>query len=254
MMNPFGTDEMAAGYARSRPAVHPRVIERARRWPGWPGRVGRALDVGCGAGLSTCPLEPLAGTAIGIDPAEAMVRLARSTAPGSRFAVARAEALPVAAGSIDLITAAGALNYADLPRFFGEADRVLSPSGVVVVYDFSQGRSFRDSPALDAWFAEFVRLYPLPLQEAAEVNPGVLLGAGSAFQLAGHEEFEIGIPLTPAFYCDYAMTETNVAAAVRRGEPAAAIRQWCAGTVHEAFAAAEREVLFRGYIAYLTRR
>jgi predicted TPR repeat methyltransferase len=41
-------------------------------------RVPRALDVGCGTGLSTLPLTCLAHTAIGMDPARHMVAAAES--------------------------------------------------------------------------------------------------------------------------------------------------------------------------------
>jgi hypothetical protein len=41
-----------------------------------------------------------------------------------------------------------------------------------------------------------------------------------------HNHLEIGIDLTPDFYLDYIMTETNVAAAVRGGVRYAEIRSW----------------------------
>jgi hypothetical protein len=44
---------MAAGYAFSRPAVQPHIISRIREDLRLEGPVGRALDIGCGAGLST---------------------------------------------------------------------------------------------------------------------------------------------------------------------------------------------------------
>ena len=67
-----------------------------------------------------------------------------------------------------------------------------------------------------------------------------------------HRHFEIGITLTPEFYLDYVMTETNVAAAVRSGVPQSEIRSWCAETLAPVWKGAEREVLFRGYFACMT--
>ena len=62
------------------------------------------------------------------------------------FAAGVAEAIPLGDRSVDLITAAGSLNYVDLDVLLPEAARVLMPDGVLVVYDFSAGRSFRPQP------------------------------------------------------------------------------------------------------------
>jgi len=55
---------------------------------------------------------------------------------------------------VNLITAAGSLDYGDLSRHFPEAVRVLVPGGVLLVCDFSQGRSLRGSPRLDTWVSQ----------------------------------------------------------------------------------------------------
>ena len=68
MANVFDTPAMAAGYAKSRPEVHPHIIERARKHLPVPLPVAHALDVGCGAGLSTRALQTIARHALGIDP------------------------------------------------------------------------------------------------------------------------------------------------------------------------------------------
>jgi SAM-dependent methyltransferase len=250
MANLFDSSEMAAGYAKSRPAVHPLIIARAREHLRVEGRLACGLDVGCGAGLSTRALQAIAGRVVGIDPFEAMVRWGAVVAPGAGFAVARAEALPVRSGSVDVVAAAGSLNYADLDLFFPEAARVLAPGGVLVVYDFSEGRRFRGSPALDGWYAEFLRRYPKPVGSAREITPETLACA-PGFRVSASERFEVGLAIDPAFYLDYVMTETNVAEAVRGGAEPAAIRTWCGQTLAPVFGGVPREVLFRGYIAYL---
>jgi SAM-dependent methyltransferase len=113
-VNPFGTDDMAAGYATSRPPVHPRVIEQAYRQLGRTRPFERALDVGCGAGVSTKALGGFAKSCIGLEPAEAMLKWVATIAPSADFVVGAAEAIPLYDRSVDLITAAGSLNYANL--------------------------------------------------------------------------------------------------------------------------------------------
>jgi SAM-dependent methyltransferase len=249
MANPFSTDDMAAGYATSRPAVHARVIEQVYRQSGRKEPFQRALDVGCGAGVSTRALTGFVERSVGLEPAEAMLKWASTIAPSADFLVGRAEAIPLRDRAVDLITAAGSLNYASLDLFFPEAARVLMPGGMLVVYDFSPGRSFRDRAGLEEWFSSFCSRYPPPANEARTLNPDILAEVGRGFRVDSHQQFEIGIMLTPGFYLDYMMTETNVASAVRSGVPHSKIRSWCAETLAPLWNGLEREVLFRGYFA-----
>lgn len=249
MENPFGTEQMAAGYATSRPPVHRRVIERAYRSLGRPAPFRRALDVGCGAGLSTRALDGFAAHAVGLEPAEAMLQWHAAVAPHADFLVGRAEALPVAHASVDLISAAGALNYTDLRQFFPEARRVLAPGGILLVYDFSPGRSFREDARLDDWFESFRTRYPWPPNEARVLNPEILDTLDGDWHVRRADAFEIGIELMPEFYLEYMLTETNVASAVRNGTPYEEIRDWCTQTLAPVWAGRPREVLFRGYFA-----
>jgi SAM-dependent methyltransferase len=247
----FGSSSMGAGYANSRPPVHPRVIERVLAQLGSAQKFPCVLDVGCGAGLSTRPLIQAADLCIAFDPAEAMAQWGATVAPGAIFLVARAEAMPFRSGSVDLMTAAGSLNYTDLDLFFPEALRVLKTTGTLVVYDFSQGRSLRDCDDLDMWFDQFLVRYPAPPDPINHLDPERLGRIAGGMHLSAHEHFEIGLPVSPQFYVDYIMTETNISHAVARGAKEADIRAWCETSLVSVFAGQEREVLFRGYIAYL---
>jgi ubiquinone/menaquinone biosynthesis C-methylase UbiE len=71
--------------------------------------------------------------------------------------------MPFGSGTVDLLTAAGSLNYTrDLDAVWHEAARVLGAGGTLAVYDFSPGRSFDDDDALDEWFDAFTARYPYP--------------------------------------------------------------------------------------------
>ena len=250
--NPFGDEFMAAGYAASRPAVHPRVIDRLREWMDGA-VVQRAADIGCGAGLSTRPLASLASIAVGFDPAEAMVRVATRVVPHARFVTAGGEAMPFDDRSIDLLTAAGSLNYTrDLGATLAEAARVLVPGGLLAVYDFSPGRSFVDSDRLDAWFEAFTARYPFPASQARPLSPSLLAEAASGFTLRRGETFAIPLALEPGFHVEYMLTETCVQDAVRRGTPLESIRAWITETLAPVFDGRSHDVLFRGYLATLT--
>ncbi len=251
-MNPFDSASIGAGYAKSRPPIHPHILAEAtrllRRTEPWR----RALDVGCGAGLSTKALEGFARERVGLEPAESMLRWAREIAPEASFVIGAAEAMPIDRGAIDVITAAGSLNYvASLNRFFPEAERVLSPDGILLVYDFSAGSRFSDSVLLKEWTEAFTARYPIPVSEAATLNPSILAGLDSRFRLIAARELTLILTLSPSFYIDYVMTETNVAAAVRRGNSEAEIRSWCETTLAPVWLGEPHEVLFDCYFACL---
>jgi ubiquinone/menaquinone biosynthesis C-methylase UbiE len=246
MENPFDSERMAAGYARWRPAVHPFIIDRIRKRLHIEERIGRVLDVGCGAGFSTAPLESVAGLRIGMDPSQAMLRHAAAAARGAHFVAGTAEALPLRAKSVGLITAAGSLNWADPARFISEARRVLSGDGTLVIYDFGQGLGF---PELAQWDAEFKRRYPPPA--CLEIGPESLVPEPYGMRIREHETFDIPVTLTPEFYLEYALTEINVDEAVKRGVPADEIRAWCRSSLEPVFGGAARDILFSGYILYL---
>lgn len=97
-----------------------------------------AIDVGCGEGRHALELARRLGLAVaGIDPVRRHVGLARAAAgPGGPvFAVGRAEQLPVADATADLIWCRDVLvHVSDLRAVFTEFRRVLRPGGRILTY------------------------------------------------------------------------------------------------------------------------
>ena len=245
----YDSPRTAAGYAFARPAVHPSIVERIRRDLNLTAPVRRALDIGCGAGRSTEALDGVANFVVGVDPIAAMLAHHATVAPRARFAIAPAECLPFPAGAFDLITAAGAINYADLDAALPEAARVLAADGVLVVYDFSAGRRFADSPALEDWYAEFERRYPD--QPGYPIDARRLPLARARLELRRYEAFTVTLPMSAAAYSSYAMSETRVARAIAAGAHEDAIRDWCDTTLAPVFGAPAHQVVFDAYTAYV---
>jgi SAM-dependent methyltransferase len=245
----YGSARMAAGYAFSRPPVHPRIIERIREDLHLEQPVARALDVGCGAGLSTAALEPLARVTVGLEPVRAMLAHRRGVAPRAAFVVARAEQMPFAARSFDLVTAAGALNYVDMALFLPELARVLTPTGVMVIYDFSAGRRLREDGRLDQWYAEFERRYPP--KPGYDMDVTSIDYASHGLKLEAFESFEVAVPMTFRSYVAYVMSETGVELAVAGGAAEPVVRAWCEATLAPILGDTPRDVLFDAYVAYV---
>jgi SAM-dependent methyltransferase len=247
MASVYDSERLAAGYAFDRPPIHEGILRSARL----DGRADRALDVGCGAGLSSAALAPLARRVIGLEPVPAMLAHRRTVAPHASFVMGRAEHLPFADGSFDLVSAAGSLNYADLPSALAEIVRVLASDGTFLLYDFSTGRRAASGDALADWFDSFEQRFPWPPGwEPLDVRELPLAAHG--LRLLDYTDLEIQLPMGLDAYLRYMLSETNVDNAVARGACSAEkARDWCLETLKPVFADDELTVVIPGNIATL---
>jgi len=247
MTSVYDSERLAAAYAFDRPSVHPEFVRSAAL----SRQAGRALDVGCGAGLSTAALVPLARHVVGLEPVPAMLAHRRTVAPQAVFVIAEAERLPFAGASFDLIAAAGSLNYADLPSAFGEVARALTRDGTFLLYDFSPPRRSASGADLERWFASFEQRFPWPLGwQPLDVRELPLGSFG--LRLLRYADVEARLTMTFDAYLRYMLSETNVEHAIARGACSAGqVRDWCRETLKAVFAGDELTVVIPGYVATL---
>jgi SAM-dependent methyltransferase len=245
MTSVYDSKRLAAGYAFDRPPIHEQILRSVRL----DRRAGQALDVGCGAGLSTAALAPLAQRVIGLEPIPTMLAHRRKVAPHAGFIVGAAERLPFAAGSFDLVAAAGSLNYTDLPAALAEIARVLTREGTFLLYDFSMGRRSLTGDALAAWFTSFEQRFPWPPGwQPLDVHELPLAAYG--LRLLDYTDVETRLPMTFDAYLRYMLSEVNVDSAIVRGACSAEeARDWCRGTLEAVFADGEVTVVIPGYVA-----
>ncbi len=245
--NIYQSPRLATGYAFHRPPVHPRIMAKLREQLALTKPFKRALDIGCGAGLSTAALTPIAELLVGLEPIANMLAHHTAVARNAHFMVAQAEQLPFAAQSFDLLTAAGSLNYADLNRFLPEAVRVLTAAGVLVIYDFSEARRLCNSRALEDWYERFVERFPAPPGYAMDVP--TLAYSRYGLELSFYTEFEVAVPMTHQSYLQYALSEARVERAILNGAGENDIRTWCSRTLDDIFDERPLDVLFDAYLA-----
>lgn len=249
----FAHDRVAAGYASARPWLHPEVFARVRdliraEWP-----VGRALDVGCGTGLSSLASLDLARQVVGVDAAVPMLRRARR-GEGLRYLASSAEELPFRDGGFDLIVACGSIDWVDRARFLPRAAEILVSGGWLVPLDFGDTGRSPETRDLERWYEEvFLRRFPRPPSPDPMVTDEEV--AHLAFGEPQTHAFETLASFTAPSYADFLMTESNVIAAVEYGTSTAAqVREWLRDELVPVFGGVSRTVAFGGYIQALQKR
>ena len=227
-------------YAAGRPYHHARTLRRALA--GIP--AGTAVDVACGTGLSTRGLAEVGFAAVGVDVVPAMVARARADT-GLPYAVAAAEALPFAAGSVDLVTVGSGVHWFDQDRFAAEAARVLRPDGALLLYEHG-GADLPAEPAFRDWMrGTYQARFPLPPRGVMATD---VEGAGPFVPVwTGHWPDEVA--MTRARFVAYLLTQSNLA-----DEPAEPVRAWLDAELAPFFPGdAARAVTFRASCRLLRR-
>ena len=137
---------IAYDYERARPGYPEEAVE----WiTGGHPRI--ILDVAAGTGKLTAQLAHLGNFVVGLEPSLDMLNRLRAAHPRIPATAGRAEALPFAEESFDLITVAQAFHWFDQPVAIAEFARVLRPRGHLAIL-----WNFRDD-SVD-WVAELSKL------------------------------------------------------------------------------------------------
>jgi SAM-dependent methyltransferase len=207
--NPFVDQDVATRYAEARPRLHDHVVALlADRIPA----PDRALDMGCGTGLSTKPLTSFARVVVGVDMSEEMLT-ARAGDGGARFVGARAERLPFRDDAFDLATAASAIRWFDLETI-GDISRVLKPKAWLVVYDVRFRSEMVGEEAFAQWMKDECapRYPPVPKNEFTSTSV-----ASAGFGPTWEADLRFDVPMTQHALVVYLMTHSERIAAIREG-------------------------------------
>ena len=153
-----------------------QTVRRVREW--LARRDARVLDICCGTGDLTLALAAAAGgqPVFGSDFCHPMLVEARrkTVSRGARCALFEADALqlPVASGSLDLITVAfGLRNFANYQDGLREMCRVLKPGGAAAILEFSQPPN-----------RAFAAVYGVYSRRVLPAIGGIVSGSRAAYQ------------------------------------------------------------------------
>ena len=249
-MKHFEREELARRYHTYRPQVHGEALAPLG---GHLGTGTTALDVACGTGHSTTPLRGLADRIIGCDVSVAMIAEARCTHPDLTFVVAPAEALPVDDAAADLITVGFAFHWFDQPAFLREAARVLKQGGRLVLYNLGFPGVMIGSEAYKRWHhGVYLARYPNPTRHRS--NVAQLLAKGDyPLNHIGTHQLTLPVTFSALELRSYLTTQSNVSAALERGETLAMIDAWLDTAIAPFYRQAQERFEYFGQVNVLER-
>jgi SAM-dependent methyltransferase len=249
----FDHARVAEGYAHARPYLHPDVFARVRAWLPAGTRFERALDVGCGTGLSSLALADLAAQVVGIDAATSMLKRARRSTR-VRYAASLAEDLPFRPGSFDLVVACGSIDWVDRARFLPRVAELLRPGGWLVPLDFGDRGRSDEAPGLERWYRDvFQRDFPAPPTRDPYVTREE--AACHGFSEPVLHEFEQSWSFTAQQYAQFLASESAVVARVEYGGARAEdVVATLEADLTPLLGGRERRLVFGGYAQLLQYR
>lgn len=181
----------ARAYVESEGHARGADLERIEAIVAARGPFGVALDVATGGGHTARIVAPHARRVIASDLTEQMVATATRALKQRNAAnvmplLAAAEALPLADGSVDLVTCRIAPHHFESPgHFVAESYRVLRPLGLFVLEDSSVPRS----DAAAEWLNRIERRRDSTHRRTLAVSEWRRLVLGAGFEIAGFDLF-----------------------------------------------------------------
>lgn len=245
--NPFSSEVAARLYASGRPDYSTYAREVTRRLLGITKPVSRAVDVGCGTGISTLALVPLADSIIAIEPIPAMLNRAPQL-PNVTYVLGSAEALPVESSSCDLIAVGSALHWFDKELFLREANRIAKPDAWLVIYDHWFVGQMSDNPIFGDWIQNtYLTTYPSPPRHRSWRPPADL----SNWRHIAWERYDHPIEMSLSRLASYLLTQSNLQTPIENGDQSEEeLKAWLATELSPFFANQQSRTLeFGGLVA-----
>ena len=252
-VNIFDANYAAELYARGRPYHQDVVIQRIAAQLDIDHRLDRALDVACGTGLSCIALKQVAEKIVAVDTSAEMLGQANRH-EHIDYLRCPSQVLALGDGSFDLITVSSAFHWFDREAFLPEAHRVLKSRGWLVIYNNLFFATMKGNADFKPWTTStYVKRFPTPPRNNQPLDDQTADRSG--FQRVKHESYTNVVFFNRQQLIDYLLTQTNVIAAIERGESTLHdARAYLAAEVSPFFTSSEQQAFdFGGPITYLRK-
>jgi SAM-dependent methyltransferase len=126
--SPTAFEELVDHYDAARPTYPPSLYDAL------PDLSGSVLELGAGTGIATRELERRAGRLVSTDLGPKMLGRLHERSPRVPVVVSRAEALPFADASFDVVCGAQMWHWVEVARAAPQVVRVLRPGGALALW------------------------------------------------------------------------------------------------------------------------
>ena len=248
----FDFKRIAEGY-KNRPFLHKQVIEQFQIDTGRQ-QFALGLDIGCGAGLSTKALKAICTNVIGTDISPEMINVAREVCAQDEnitYLVSSAEDLSLEDDKVDIVTAAGAIQWIDRDIFLSNMNKIIRKNGYLLIYDFAISDTMQGNPAYtDWWHNQYLIEFPKPYRNESVWNNEDVTPYG--FRIIDQIDLNMEYSFDLESFIEFMMIQSNVNARIEEaGRKEEEVHQWFQQTLSPVFHDQTQCLLFRGYSWYL---
>lgn len=223
----FDSKLAAQLYSSGRPHMHSKSIQLIKEFLSLNKPEVRALDVGCGTGLSTIALEPIAREIVGVDISPQMIKLA-PTSERIRYVATSADALPFREDYFDILTLSDVFHWLDRNRFLPEAHRILRPEGWLISYGnggSALAANMDGKPEFQRWIREdYLTKYPFPPRNNVQLDPSEARKEG--FESVKQVQYDNNILLSIESIVDFLLTQSNVFRHTKTRKESEQLKTW----------------------------
>lgn len=213
-------------YATYRPKVHHVALQwldqaiPGRRFP-------RAIDVACGTGDSTVPLNAVADEVLGIDSSDEMLNAARMCG----LTVHRADYTELAVhGRFDLISTCMAFHWFDAEAAISSYKAASNQDAVWLIYNFAFG-GHSTSDEFNKWYHQsYLKSHPSPPRgKSSNVSPT----SDPELRLLAQDRGWLPVEFSKEQLFGYLSTQSNLEHQLRQGESLENLRETIMGQLEK---------------------
>ena len=194
---------------------HAQIAERIRAVCGLDNTLSRALDIGCGTGLSTVALTPLVHEVIGVDISLDILTNAKQN-PRVKYFEAPAEKLRFADDDFKLATAGVVFHWFIRQEVLKESARVPRRNRWLVIDSDGGFGRMKENPEYEDWnLKHYIVRSPTPPRNTTPLTEDEADRFG--FPLVSRERFHHDETFSPDNLVRFLVTQSNVIAEIEQG-------------------------------------